>query len=366
MRTADDLHAQAYDIAGRCDGAERDEWLAVAALARPDLEYLIAAGVYERGCTAEQMLEILSYREEQAAQSKSGRAPNRRGIGARTRALQTAILDELDTFDGPMSTRQVFYRCVSCGAVANDEAGYDKVQRLLVNMRREGSVPYEKIVDRNRAKHHRPGWDAVEDGIESLYVQFRRNGWTDQDTVVMVGLEKLALEGIFAQVVDDYGASLWTATGFSSLSFAFDWAREIRTHNARGQNVAIAFFGDHDPSGLQIEAKIQDELRTHGARFEWQRFGLLWEDFEAFSLVNVPVKRGDSRAKGYLERFGDRAAELDALPPDELRARVRSAIHAHLDEERWTKIRAEEAFNRESLRMVSSHWDAALAAARSA
>jgi hypothetical protein len=282
------------------------------------------------------------------------------------------ILDVLGFFNGSMSTRQVYYQCVSRGAVPNSESGYDRIQRILVNMRRDGVVPYDRIVDRTRAKHQLAGWDGAQAIVDAGARQYRRNLWAEQDTIVMIACEKQALEGIFAEAVDEYGASLWTVHGFTSLSFAYEWAEEIKAHTSKGKNVVVAYFGDHDPSGLCLEQKIIDELLGHGAEFDWRREGLLWEDFEKFDLINIPLKlgntkkKGDSRALGYLEKYGNKAAELDALPPDELRRRIAGVITEYIDVDPWNRLADTAAVERESLAMVAKHWNVALTAAQGA
>jgi len=42
----------------------------------------------------------------------------------------------------PMTVRQVFYQTEVAGIIEKTEAGYDKVRRVLTDMRREGSLPY--------------------------------------------------------------------------------------------------------------------------------------------------------------------------------------------------------------------------------
>jgi hypothetical protein len=42
----------------------------------------------------------------------------------------------------PCTVRQVFYQATVRGVIEKTEAGYDKVQTLLVRMRREGQTPY--------------------------------------------------------------------------------------------------------------------------------------------------------------------------------------------------------------------------------
>ncbi|MDF3069419.1 MAG: hypothetical protein K0R38_5020 [Polyangiaceae bacterium] len=299
-----------------------------------------------------------------AAPSKVGQAPIcSRGRGRRTAELADAALRVFTDFEGSMSTRQVFYQLVSVGAVENSQREYERVQRLLVHMRREHEIPYDRIVDRTRGKHQRAGWNGVQDVMVSVAEQYRRNLWVSQDTVVMVACEKQALEGVFSEVVDRYGASLWTLRGYASESFAYEWACEIERLNLEGSDVAIAYFGDHDPSGLGLEQDVQDKHRRHHADFTWERFGLLKSDFDRFGLVNVPVKPSDSRARKYLELHGDRAAELDALRPDELRSRIERAIVAHIDSEEWAALERAEQVERESLRMVTINWNKAVQAA---
>jgi hypothetical protein len=264
----------------------------------------------------------------------------------------------------PMSTRQIFYQCVSLGAVANSETGYGRVQRLVVEMRRSGEIPYHRVVDRTRAKHHRSGWEGAAHIISASATQFRRNVWSSQDTIVMIGLEKQALEGVFAEVVDEYGASLWTLHGYGSESFLFEWATEINEYVDEGKRVAIYYFGDHDPRGLDIERDAKAKLNSHGAEFDWVRIGLLFDDFDDFDLVNVPVKTKDKISPAYVERFGDRAAELDALPPDELQRRIRFCIVDNIDDDELERIRRAERMERETLQLVAGNWDRAVAAVR--
>lgn len=108
------------------------------------------------------------------------------------------------------------------------------------------------------------------------------------------------------------------------------------------------------------------KLESHDASFEWQRQGLLLDDFDRFDLVNIPVKESDTRAARFLRTFGDRAAELDALRPDELHRRVRSVIEKYVDRRAWKRLQKTEHVERESLGLVRNYWDEALIAAQTA
>ena len=68
---------------------------------------------------------------------------NRRGTRyAKTQRLADALLEIVNEkfADIPLSTRQVFYQGVVCGACPNTATDYGRVQRLLVELRREGEV----------------------------------------------------------------------------------------------------------------------------------------------------------------------------------------------------------------------------------
>lgn len=347
---------QLFDLARRAPGGEGAQWKRCA-----ELQDDVVAEVFTRFdpeiLTADMILAFAEGMNE----------PRRtRGESKKTQALRGAVLDVLERIDGSLSSRQVFYQCVSTGAVSNCKAECLRVGRLLVAMRRDGSVPYDRIVDRTRSKHVLPSWEGLAQILEASAEQYRVDYWRTQSVVPMIACEKQALEGIFAETVDEHGVPLWVIRGFNSESFEYEWAEDIKAIVASGRAVVVYYFGDHDPSGLCIEANSKRKLEAFGARFTWERAGLLAEDFERFGLVNVPVKQTDTRAKAYLSQFGDRAAELDALHPDELRRRIGAVVGRHINAQRWKAlVRGQEA-GRESLRAIAGNVPKALQAVQGA
>jgi len=61
-----------------------------------------------------------------------------------------AALIEIMSEQRPMTVRQVFYQATVRGVIEKTEAGYGKVQRALVDLRRSGLVPYAWIADSTR------------------------------------------------------------------------------------------------------------------------------------------------------------------------------------------------------------------------
>jgi hypothetical protein len=65
--------------------------------------------------------------------------------------------------------------------------------------------------------------------------------------------------------------------------------------------------------------------------------------------------RTDKRAAGFIERHGTACAEIDAIPPTELRRRVEEAINSHIDVDQWNRLIAVERAEQETLdRMVEA------------
>ena len=82
---------------------------------------------------------------------------------------------------------------------------------------------------------------------------------------------------------------------------------------------------------------------------------MLPEDIERFDLMTLPVKRTDTRAKSFIEKYGDRAVELDALPPNELKQRIRTVIERNIDIDKWERMESIENQERMTLDKFIEH-----------
>ena len=58
------------------------------------------------------------------------------------------------------------------------------------------------------------------------------------------------------------------------------------------------------------------------------------------SLPTRPIKMSDTRAKAFAAKFGPISCELDAIPPNDLRALVGDAIAGHVDTEMIERMNA--------------------------
>ena len=103
----------------------------------------------------------------------------------------------------------------------------------------------------------------------------------------------------------------------------------------QGKPTFIYYFGDHDPSGVHIDPKIEADLRTFAAEFDprteihFRRVAVTRDQIEEWGLPTRPPKRSDSRSRTF---EGD-SVEVDAIPPAQLRALVERCIAQHVDVE---------------------------------
>src|ERR1017187_4959165 len=84
----------------------------------------------------------------------------------------------------PCTVRQVFYQATVHSVVEKTEAGYDKVQRALVDLRRSGRIPYRQITDNTRWQIKPTTFDSVADALEQTAALYRRAVWSDVNAYV--------------------------------------------------------------------------------------------------------------------------------------------------------------------------------------
>jgi hypothetical protein len=266
-----------------------------------------------------------------ASRIKRGRA-SKAEIQSRRQALYD-IVDE----QKPMTVRQVFYQATVRGIVEKAETGYDKVQRDLVEMRRDGLLPYGWLADNTRWQRKPTTYYSVEEALRETARLYRRDLWADAGRYVEIWLEKDALAGVVDGVTEAFDVPLMVSRGYSSLSFLHSAAEYIGSLDVP---TFIYHLGDFDPSGVNAGEKIEQTLREMAPRAEihFERIAVNRDQIDVWNLPSRPTKQSDSRAKG----FGDISVELDAIAPDQLRHLVKEAIEEHINPQRLATIFAAE------------------------
>nr|BAL59957.1 hypothetical conserved protein [Candidatus Acetothermum autotrophicum] len=251
----------------------------------------------------------------------------------------------------PATVRQVFYQAVARGMIEKTEAEYKTVVRLLAQMRLAGELPFEWIVDFTRWMRKPSTYESVADALDSLAEAYRRDLWSEQPVHVEIWLEKDALAGVVYEETSVYDVPLMVQRGFSSLTFLHSTAEDIRE---LGKPVYIYLLGDYDPSGIAATQNVEKRLREFApdAELNFERLAVTREQIRLWNLPTRPTKKTDSRAKN----FDSESVELDAIPPERLRALVREAIERHIDNAALEKARAVESSERKMLEALASEY----------
>ncbi len=138
----------------------------------------------------------------------------------------------------------------------------------------------------------------------------------------------------------------------------------------RNKPTTIYYFGDHDPSGVDIsrvlESKIRKPIYARDAMtfaelndddeifeetqqaFAFERVAVLPWQIDAWSLPTRPTKKSDSRAKN----FQGASVELETITPSQLRDMVDECIEQHVDQRKLAMTQRIEKLERRTLQSM--------------
>lgn len=270
----------------------------------------------------------------------------REAFTGKSKTIVAGIAEVFEKYKPPLTVRQVFYQLATVGLVPLSRKGYRQAQRLLLRVRELELVPWESFADRGRERIRPSQWDDVVSFMETVNGAYRKDKWKSQPEHVEFWLEKDALSAFFAEELEPWGNPLCVVRGFSSATFVHECAVYLREIEKPKH---VYYFGDHDPSGLSIEENVRERLTEFGANFTFTRIAVHLDDIETYGLRPLQAKETDSRYQRYKAKHGTRTIELDALPPDELRRRIRECVERHVDAEAWERAARSERVERESV-----------------
>jgi hypothetical protein len=222
----------------------------------------------------------------------------------------------------------MYYLCETRGYVDKTGGGYRRVQRQILLMRREGIVPHDWISDGTRWRRKPTTYSSAEAALRETAYFYRRDVWEKLNVYVEVWCEKDSISGTIYPVTEMYDVPLMVARGDSSETFAYSSAEYIQQ---QGKPAFVYYVGDFDPAGWDMSRVLEEKLAAFGANVTFERLAINQDQIAKWNLSTRPTKPS-TRTKRFYETFGNGhpSVELEALPPDTLRAIVRSAIERHI------------------------------------
>jgi hypothetical protein len=277
----------------------------------------------------------------------------KRRTNAELASLDELIIEVVEQ-DWPVSLRGVYYRVVSAGGVDKTEHGYRAVGRRLLELRRCGDIPYNRITDGTRWVSRPRSYDDLEDALTQTASLYWRNMWRSQDVEVHVFTEKDAITGVIYSVTSKWNVPLGVLRGYCSETFAYDMAQAIE---ASRKPTYVYQLGDHDPSGVgawqDFQRKVSGFIPDADVTFE--RLAVTPEQIVDLDLPTRPTKASDTRARN----FTGGSVEVDAIPAPTLRVLLSDAIEQHIDLDALRQIEIFEESERSLLfDLAGREWSA--------
>jgi hypothetical protein len=277
----------------------------------------------------------------------------------RLELIKTAngIISEYRAQGFDLTLRQLYYQLVARGVIENTERSYKNTGEAIDDARMVGMMDWEAIVDRTRNLRSVSHWSTPADIISSAAYSYRLDKWQQQEYYVEVWVEKEALAGVIERIATTLDLPWFACRGYVSQSEMWAASQRFLRIQSDGRRPVILHLGDHDPSGIDMTRDIIDRMEIFGADIEVKRLALNMDQVEQYNPPPNPAKITDSRAEGYISRFGDESWELDALTPTVLSALIEDAVLDLRDDYEWSVMVAKEKAERADLTKAAKRWD---------
>lgn len=272
---------------------------------------------------------------------------------AKTRVLLDQVADVLDEYADhlPLTIRQIFYRLVATTDYPKDERAYGRLCEHLNRARRARLIDFEAIRDDGVVTAHRDYYAspaAFLDDVGRRINGYRRDRQAGQPVRVELWCEAAGMIEQLARVADDYSVSVYSASGFASLTGIRGTADRAL---ARDVPTVLLHVGDFDPSGESIyeslaadaAAFVEADRVIETLSIEPIRVALTAAQVTTYNLPTAPPKASDKRSEKWKKEKKGGTCQLEALAPDDLAKIVDAAIRDQLDLDRLDEqVEAEE------------------------
>jgi len=205
-----------------------------------------------------------------------------------------------------LTVRQLYYILISRFKYPATRAFYKRLDRYLTKIRRANPEVHKKFIDPTRQFVTPP-------------LPYPR---------IEIWVEKDSIRNFIGRLATKYRLGIQVLRGFASLSM---YRRALERARRRGVTMVL-YIGDFDPSGLLIETVAQEEM-DHKRAITFHRLAITMEQIKRFRPPSRPVNVKDSRAKEYIEKYGDRCWEVESIRPRTLYRLIEKGLRENVPKE---------------------------------
>jgi len=276
--------------------------------------------------------------------------------------LVNQAVDELSDY-WPLTLRQVYYRLVVKGIIENTRSKYNDLSKLVKYMRIDRLLVWNAIEDRTRRVTKKRGNtdsdEYLKEELDIFLSEYQRCFVQGQVSYVEVWYEKDALSRIFENIAWHFCIRAVVCRGYQSVTFLNGYRDRALRAQKQGQLPVILYFGDFDPSGIQMFEATQETLEKEMnlTNILYFRIALNLADIYQYELPHNPdaVKKSDRRYQKFVKEYGRFAVELDALHPATLEKITINAVEAQFDMGLFNEQKEIEGLERKRLAALKKH-----------
>ncbi|QUE25345.1 DNA binding protein [Microbacterium phage Fizzles] len=261
-----------------------------------------------------------------------------------------------------LTLRQLYYQFIARDFFPNTEQSYNRLGAIINDARLQGLIDWDHIEDRGREAHD-VSWlgttpPTFEQQIRYLQYTHSLDLWREQPRRIEIWVEKQALEEVAQKAARQFRVGYFACKGYVSQSEMWRAGQRLRDALDEGQQPLILHLGDHDPSGIDMTRDIQDRLTMFAEEpIEVRRLALNMGQIRELNPPPNPAKVTDSRAASYIQKFGRKSWELDAISPDRLVEIITDEIEQEVDLVPFNEARREEREGRQVYIDLADNWE---------
>ena len=252
------------------------------------------------------------------------------------------------------TVRSLFYHIAdTLKLIPLTEYGYKKIDEIAVELRKRGKIPFEYF-EVKRGENGTLGRRMIDvdwlityqfNRLLEIPKEYELPLWYGQPYHVEVWIEKKGLLPTFEYILSDLDVKVRAGEGYPSWEWVYANVKDIKKYlkeRTEGK-VVILYFGDLDPSGVDISRFVKEAIEFFGVDLEFRRVALYPEQVYRYNLPLWPEKMEtieklmkDPRRRRYFEKYGEIACELDSFVSkafDELTNLVRSEVMKYFSKE---------------------------------
>ena len=258
-----------------------------------------------------------------------------------------------------LTLRQLYYQMVSRDYVPNSLKSYNTIGNLINNARLAGIIDWSVIEDRVRTAEVNSHWNNPNQILSAAVNSYYKDHWKNQENYIEVWCEKDAVSNIIQPVCSKYDVLFMANRGYSSQSAMYEAYQRLQKAINNEKYAVIIYFGDHDPSGIDMTRDIEDRmglfLYGKGKFKQVDRQALNKDQIKRYNPPRNPAKITDTRFNKYSLIYGESSWELDALDPGILSDIVENAILKYMNKSVFDEVEKEISEHKNLIRKAITY-----------